>query len=83
MKITFTFHSFRTDTIFILNIPKKNNSEKQMVELWFLLSAYCKIKLYVCTKFYENIDYSYKVILVILKGHYSEKKNVAGVMVLI
>ena len=28
MKISLTVQSFRTDTIFILNIPKKNNSEK-------------------------------------------------------
>ena len=32
--------SFRTDTVFILNIPKANKSEKKMVELWFLYSAY-------------------------------------------
>ena len=46
---------FRTDTIFILNIPKENNSEKKMVELWFLFSAYCPMKLYICSKFNENI----------------------------
>ena len=28
MKISMTVQSFRTDTIFILNIPKENNSEK-------------------------------------------------------
>ena len=28
MKISLTVQSFRTDTIFILNIPKENNSEK-------------------------------------------------------
>ena len=28
MKISLTVKSFRTDTIFILNIPKENNSEK-------------------------------------------------------
>ena len=33
MKISLTVKSFRTDTIFILNIPKENNSEKKMVEL--------------------------------------------------
>ena len=27
MKISFTVQSFRTDTIFILNIPKENNSK--------------------------------------------------------
>ena len=27
MKISMTVQSFRTDTIFILNIPKENNSE--------------------------------------------------------
>ena len=28
MKVSLTVQSFRTDTIFILNIPKENNSEK-------------------------------------------------------
>ena len=27
-----------------------------MVELWFLFSAYCPMKLYICSKFHENID---------------------------
>ena len=31
MKISLTVQSFRTDTIFILNIPKENNSEKSGV----------------------------------------------------
>ena len=30
MKISLTVQSFRTDTIFILNIPKENNSEKKI-----------------------------------------------------
>ena len=29
MKVSLTDQSFRTDTIFILNIPKENNSEKK------------------------------------------------------
>ena len=29
MKISLTVQSFRTDTIFILNIPDENNSEKK------------------------------------------------------
>ena len=57
VKISLTVQSFRTDTIFILNIPKENNSEKKtMVGLWFLFSAYCPTKLYICSKFHENID---------------------------
>ena len=28
MKISLTVQSFRNDTVFILNIPKENNSEK-------------------------------------------------------
>ena len=28
MKVSLTVQSFRTDTIFILNIPEENNSEK-------------------------------------------------------
>ena len=31
MKISLTVQSFRTDTIFILNIPKENSSEKKIV----------------------------------------------------
>ena len=60
MKISLTGQSFKIDTIFIHNIPKKNNSEK-MVELWFLFSAYCPIKLYIFSKFHENINDHFKV----------------------
>ena len=62
MKISLTVQSFRTDTIFILNIPKESNSEKKMVELWFLFSTYCPKKLYICSKFQENIHDRFKVI---------------------
>ena len=55
MKVSLKVQSFRTDTIFILN------SEK-MVELWFLFSAYYPMKLYICSKFHENIDDRFKVI---------------------
>ena len=58
----FDSSKFRTDTIFILNIPKENNSEKKMVELWFLLSAYCSKRLFICSKYHENIDDHFKVI---------------------
>ena len=51
----------RTDTIFIVNIPTENNSEKKMVELWFLFSAYCSMKLYICSKLHENIDDCFKL----------------------
>ena len=61
MKISLTVSSFRTDTIFILYIAKENNSEKK-VELWFLFCAYCLAKLYICSKFHENIDDRFKVI---------------------
>ena len=61
MKVSLTIQRFRTDIIFILNIPKENNSEK-MVELWFLFSAYCPMKLYICSKFHENTDDRFKVI---------------------
>ena len=33
-----------------------------MVELWFLFSTYCLMKLYICSKFHENIDNQFKVI---------------------
>ena len=61
MKISLTVQSFRTDTIFVLNIPMETNCEKKMVELWFLLSAYCLMKLYICSTFHENIDDRFKV----------------------
>ena len=35
-------------------------SEK-MVELWFLFSTYCPMKLYSCSKFHENTDDHLKV----------------------
>ena len=53
---------FKTDTTFILNISKEINSEKKMVELWFLFSAYCPMKLYICSKLNENIDGHFKTI---------------------
>ena len=62
IKISLTVQSFRTDTIFILNIPKENNSEKKMVALWFLFSAYCPMKLNICSKFHENIYDRFKII---------------------
>ena len=61
IKISLTVRSFRNDTIFILNIPKENNSEKK-VTLWLLFSAYCPMKLNICSKFHENIDDRFKVI---------------------
>ena len=63
MQISLTVQSFKTDIIFILNtcIPKENNSEIKMVELWFLFSAYCPIKLYICSMFHENINDHFKV----------------------
>ena len=62
MKVSLTVQSCRTDTLFILTISKENNSESQMVELWFLFSAYCLMKLYICSKFHENMEDSFKVI---------------------
>ena len=56
MKFSLTVQSFRTDTIFILNIPKE-----KMVELWFLFSANCPMKFYICSKFHENIDDRFKL----------------------
>ena len=60
-KISLIVQSSRSDKIFILNIIKENKSEKKMVELWFLFSAHCLVKLYICTKFYENIDDVFKL----------------------
>ena len=56
MKISLTVQSFRTDTIFILKIPKENISLKKIMTLRFLFSAYCLMKLYICSKFHKNID---------------------------
>ena len=38
MKISLTVQSFRTNTIFILNIPKENNSEKKW---WIMVLVLC------------------------------------------
>ena len=55
-----------------------------------MYSAFCPIKLYICSKFHENIHDHFKVIelirflkLIISMGHYYAKKNVAGVTVFI
>ena len=32
-----------------------NSVKKMLIELWSLISAYCLIMLYICTKFHENI----------------------------
>ena len=60
------FDSLRPDTIFtlfshLIFLPRII-LEKKMVELWFLFSAYCPMKLYICSKFHENIDGNFKVI---------------------
>ena len=60
IKISLTSQSFRTDTIFILTIPTENKSEK-MVVFYFFFSAYCPMKLYICSKFHENIYDCFKV----------------------
>ena len=62
MKLSLIVQSFRTDTICILNIPKENNSEKKIVELCFFFSAYCPMKLYICSKLHENMNDHFKVI---------------------
>ena len=38
MKISLTVQSFRTNTIFILNIPKESNSEKKR---WVMVLVLC------------------------------------------
>ena len=62
MRVSLTLQNVRTYTIFILTIPKENNSEKKMVALWFLFSAYCPMKLCICSKFHGNIDDRSKVL---------------------
>ena len=61
MKISLTVQSCRTDKIFILNIPKENNSEKKnggvMVLILCILSNEA-----LYSKFHENIDDHFKVI---------------------
>ena len=47
-----TVQSFRTDKI---NISLENNSQKNGGVI-FMLSAYFPMKLYICSKFHENID---------------------------
>ena len=60
MKVSLTVQSHRADTIFILDFPKENNFEKKILEVWSLVSAYCLLKLYICSKFLENIDDHFK-----------------------
>ena len=60
LHICLKIQRFRTDTIVIVNIPKENNSEKRIVELSFLFSSYCPMKLYICSKFHETIDDRFK-----------------------
>ena len=64
MKFSWTVQSFRTGTIFILNIPAwRIILKKKMVELWVFFSAYCLMKLYICSKFHENIDEGHNSII--------------------
>ena len=62
INVSLTFKSFRTDTIFILNIPKENNSEKKnggvMVLVLFILSDEALYLFQV----HENIDGHFKII---------------------
>ena len=62
VKVSLAIQSFTADTIFVLNIPKENNSEKKIVELWFLFSAYYRMEHYICSKFHENFDGRFNVI---------------------
>ena len=61
-KISLTVQSFKTDTIFILNIPKENNSEKNGGVMVLVLCKF-PMKLYICTKFHENVDDHFKGLL--------------------
>ena len=61
IKISLTVQSFRTDTMFIQNIPKKNNSDKN-VGLWFLFCAYCPISFIFVASFMKTSIDSFKVI---------------------
>ena len=61
MKISLTVQSFKTDTMFIQNSPKENNSDKN-VGLWFLFCAYCPISfIFVASCMKISID-SFNVI---------------------
>ena len=53
------------------------------MELWFLFSAHRLLKLYICTRFCENISMCLDTISIVKfkKGHNSVK-NVGGDMVL-
>ena len=55
MKISLTAQSFRTDTIFILKIPKENNSEKKW---WVMVLVLCILfdEAVYLFQFHENID---------------------------
>ena len=44
--------------IFTLKITNLHTSVKNVLELWFLISAHCLTKLYICTKFHNNTSLS-------------------------
>ena len=58
MNISVTVQSFRTDTIFIINILKENNSEKNGGILVLVL---CPMKFYICSTIHENNDDRFKL----------------------
>ena len=61
MEISLTVQSFRTDTIFILNIPQKNNSEKNGRVMVLVLCIFSDEAFYLF-KCYENTDDCFKII---------------------
>ena len=80
MKISLIVQSFRTDTIFILNITKENNFEKNGGVMVLVLCILSDEALYLFQfKFHENIDDPFKVKewikLIISKGIILQKKT--------
>ena len=62
MKISLTVQSFRTDTIFILNIPKENNSENKNCGVMVLVLCILSDEVLYLFQVSLNIDDRFKVI---------------------
>ena len=74
MKISLTVKSFRTNTIFILNVPKENNSEKKK---W----SYGSCFLHTVRRSFILLPSFMKILMAVLKlqsGHEFETNNFKG-----
>ena len=66
MKVSQSVSELETQTVGLKlgwsQFTKGHNSIKTVMELWYLISAYHLMVLYICTKFHENIAKGFRVI---------------------